>query len=199
MTDDHTPSTQETVITDDRNTRKPEHCTFSPDFKVEPPSTESDLATTVTDHSEHTTVTNTHEHKLITDASGGAVSQDKSITDQSQKSTLGVGVVTDRVQNRASVITVRHLIDRLVQDEKREMGETDSKAKRQTDKDEVAAECTTTFQLSTEVSADESLVSKNMQNPGKVIVTKVTINSLTVTIKEAMTAEGFFSSYGLQV
>lgn len=199
MTDDHTPPTQETVITDDRNTRKPEHCTSSPDCKVEPPSTQNDSATTVMDHSEHTTVTNTHEHKLITDTSGVAVSQDKPITEQSWKSTLGVGVITDRVQNRASVITVQHLIDRFVQDEKRETGGSDSKAKRQKDKDEVATECTTTFQLSTEVSADESPASESMYDPGKVIVTKVTINSLTVTIKEAMTAEGFFSSCGLQV
>lgn len=33
------------------------------------------------------------------------------------------------------------------------------------------------------------------QRPGKVIVTDVTINSLTVTFKEAMVAEGFFKGY----
>ncbi|KAM4634908.1 chromobox homolog 7a isoform 1-T2 [Polymixia lowei] len=33
------------------------------------------------------------------------------------------------------------------------------------------------------------------ENPGKVIVTDVTINSLTVTFKEAMVAEGFFKGY----
>uniref|UniRef100_A0A3Q3LK35 Chromobox homolog 7a n=1 Tax=Mastacembelus armatus TaxID=205130 RepID=A0A3Q3LK35_9TELE len=33
------------------------------------------------------------------------------------------------------------------------------------------------------------------QHPGKVIVTDVTINSLTVTFKEAMVAEGFFKGY----
>lgn len=33
------------------------------------------------------------------------------------------------------------------------------------------------------------------EHPGKVIVTKVTINSLTVTFKEATVAEGFFKGY----
>lgn len=33
------------------------------------------------------------------------------------------------------------------------------------------------------------------EHPGKVIVTNVTINSLTVTFKEATVAEGFFKSY----
>ncbi|KAI3360103.1 hypothetical protein L3Q82_014424 [Scortum barcoo] len=33
------------------------------------------------------------------------------------------------------------------------------------------------------------------EHPGKVIVTNVTINSLTVTFKEAMVAEGFFKGY----
>ncbi|XP_046893937.1 chromobox homolog 7a isoform X1 [Hypomesus transpacificus] len=35
--------------------------------------------------------------------------------------------------------------------------------------------------------------------PGKVLVTNVTINSLTVTFKEALTAEGFFKSCGMEV
>ncbi|XP_067089826.1 chromobox homolog 7a [Osmerus mordax] len=35
--------------------------------------------------------------------------------------------------------------------------------------------------------------------PGKVFVTNVTINSLTVTFKEALTAEGFFKSCGMEV
>ncbi len=33
-------------------------------------------------------------------------------------------------------------------------------------------------------------------HPGKVLVTQVTINSVTVTFKEATSAEGFFSGYG---
>lgn len=93
------------------------------------------------------------------------------------------------------MITVRHLIDRFVQVEQRQTGEKDSKAKRETDKDEVTAECTTTLQVRT----DESQASEHTRHPGKVIVTNVTVNSLTVTFKEAMTAEGFFSSSGLQV
>ncbi|MCI4395231.1 hypothetical protein PGIGA_G00177840 [Pangasianodon gigas] len=196
MTEDHAPSTQEAVITEG----KPEHCASSPDHEVEPPSTETGSATaTATDQSASTTNTNTHEHKPITDASGGGVSPDKPMTDKSLKSSSEAGVITDRVQNRASVITVRHLIDRFAQDEERETGETDSKAKNETDKDEVTAECTTTLQLSTEVRTDASQASESTRHPGKVIVTNVTINSLTVTFKEAMTAEGFFSSYGLQV
>lgn len=193
MTLDHAPSTPEAVITDG----KPEHCASSSDCEVEPPSTEIGSVTTETPQSENTPITNTHEHRPITDASGGRASQDEPIIDKSLKSSLGV--ITDRVQNRASVITVRHLIDRFAQDENRETGETDGKAEKETDGDEVTAECTTTLQLSTEVSTDESQTSESAQHPGKVIVTKVTINSLTVTFKEAMTAEGFFSSYGLQV
>lgn len=189
MTDGRAPSTQEAVIAG----RKPENCT---DRELEPLGTENATATPATDQSEGAIITNTHKHKIITDASGGRVLQDKPITDESLRNSLGVGVITDRVQNRASVITVRHLIDRFAQDEKRETGETDSKA---TDKDEVTAECTTTLQLSTEVSTDESQAPESARHPGKVIVTKVTINSLTVTIKEAMAAEGFFSSDGLHV
>ncbi|KAG7326024.1 hypothetical protein KOW79_010949 [Hemibagrus wyckioides] len=188
MTKDHSPSTQEAVITE-----KPEHCTSSPDCEVTPPNTEIGSATTVTEQLASTTTTNTPEHKPITDTSGGGVSHDTPITDKTLK--CDAGVITDRVQNRASVITVRHLFDRFVQDEQRQTGEKDSKAKRETDKDEVTAECTTTLQVRT----DESQTSEHTRHPGKVIVTNVTVNSLTVTFKEAMTAEGFFSSSGLQV
>ncbi|KAF4080826.1 hypothetical protein AMELA_G00175780 [Ameiurus melas] len=195
MTEDHVPSTQEAVITDG----KPEHCTSSPDCEVEPPRPEIGSATTAADQSASTTVTNTYEHKPITDTSGGGVTQDHPTTDKSLNSSSGEGVITDRVQNRASVITVRHSIDRSAEDGEKETGETDGDAKRETDKDEVTAECTTTLQLSAEVKTDESQASKCARHPGKVIVTNVTINSLTVTIKEATAAEGFFSSYGLQV
>ncbi|XP_053493757.1 chromobox homolog 7a isoform X2 [Ictalurus furcatus] len=196
MTEDHVLSTQEAVITDG----KPEHCASSPDCEVEPPSTEIGSATTAADQSTSTTITNTYEHKPITDTSGGGVTQDKPTTDKSLNSSSGAGVITDRLQNRASVITVRFgSIDRSAQDEEKETGETDSDAKRETDKDEVTAECTTTLQLSAEVRTDESQASECTQHPGKVIVTNVTINSLTVTFKEATAAEGFFSSYGLQV
>lgn len=195
MTEDHAPSTQKAVITDE----KPEHCASSPDREAELPCTEIGSAPAATDQPTSTTVTNMYEHKLITDTSGGGVPQDKTDTDKALKNSLGVGVITDRVQNRASVITARHLIDRFAQDETRETGETDNKAERETDKDEVTAECTTTLELSTEVRTDESQASESTRYTSKVIVTKVTINSLTVTFKEAMTAEGFFSSYGLQV
>lgn len=182
MTEDHAPSTQEDVITNG----KPEHCASSSDHEAEPSSTETASAATATEQSASTTTT---------DTSGGGVSQDQPMTDKLLKSSSGAGVITDRVQNRASVITVRHLIDRFEQDEERETGETDSKAKRQTDKDEVTAECTTTLQVKT----NESQAPESTQHPGKVIVTNVTINSLTVTFKEAVTAEGFFSGCGLQV
>lgn len=196
MTEDHVLSTQETVITDG----KPEHCASSPDCEVKPPSTEIGSATTAADQSASTTITNTYEHKPITDTSGVGVTQDQPTTDKSLNSSSGVGVITDRLQNRASVITVRFgSIDRSAQDEEKETGETDSDAKRETDKDEVTAECTTTLQLSAEVRTDESQASECTRHPGKVIVTNVTINSLTVTFKEATAAEGFFSSYGLQV
>lgn len=195
MTEVHIPSAQEVVITD----RKPEHCASSPGPEVEPPSTEIGSATTVPEQPAGTTPTTTHEHKTITDASGGGVSQETPMTDKSLKARSEPGIITDRVQNRASVITVRHLIDRLAQDGQRQTDETDSKAERETDKDEVAAECTTTLQLSAEVRTDGSQASERTAHPGKVIVTNVTVNSLTVTFREAMMAEGFFSSDGLQI
>lgn len=121
------------------------------------------------------------------------------MTEKSLNGSSGAGTVTDRVQNRASVITVRHLIDSFAQDESRDTGEADSEVKRETDKDEVATECRTTLHLNSKVRTDELQARESTRHPGKVIVTNVTINSLTVTFKEAMTAEGFFSSYGLQV
>ncbi|XP_026998296.1 chromobox homolog 7a [Tachysurus fulvidraco] len=191
MPEDDAPCIQEAVLTEG----KPEHYASSSDCEVAPPSTEISSATTATERPASTTTTNTHEHEPITDDLGGGVSQNTPITDKSLKSSSGAGVITDRVQNRASVITVRHLIDRFVQDEQRQTGETDSKAKRETDKEEVTAECTATLQVRT----NESQSSECTPHPGKVIVTNVTVNSLTVTFKEAMTPEGFFSSSGLQV
>lgn len=42
---------------------------------------------------------------------------------------------------------------------------------------------------------NESVTTTTAEHPGKVIVTDVTINSLTVTFKEAKMAEGFFKGY----
>lgn len=128
------------------------------------------------------------------------VSHDTTNTDQSlhnsTKSEVEKGVF-DKVQNRPSVIEV-HLSARCGQEEVRETGEVDSleaKEKERIDAD-VTAECTTTLQ----VPVDQSHASSTTTlYPEKVIVTQVTINSLTVTFKEAMTAEGFFSSCRLEV
>ncbi|TSX99888.1 hypothetical protein Baya_13940 [Bagarius yarrelli] len=189
MTEEHAPFTQEAVITE--NT-KPEHCASSPDCRVAPLTSETGSSTAEQQ-------LNTVEHQPITAASGGGVSQDTLATDELQKSSSEAGVLTARVQERASVITVRHLIDRFVQDEQRQTGETDSKEKRETDDDEATAECTTTLQLSAEIRSDERQTSERTRHRGKVVVTKVTVNSVTVTFKEATAAEGFFSSSGLQV
>ncbi|KAI5087531.1 chromobox-like 7a [Silurus meridionalis] len=192
MTEGHDPSSQEPVITD----RKPELYNSSPERKAAPPGTETDPATRSPEQPASATPPPPNEQKPITDTSGGGVSPDEPPSDQLLKSSSGAGVVTDRVQNRASVITVRRSSDRFTWDEERKAGETDSKEDRGT---EVTAECTTTLKLRAEVRTDECQASESERHPGKVIVTNVTINSLTVTFKEAMTAEGFFSSYGLQV
>ncbi|KAF5888882.1 chromobox protein 7-like [Clarias magur] len=147
MTKDHVSALQEAVITDG----KPEHCASSTDSQVEPLSTENgSAAPAATEQSAGTTTTTTtttttHEHKPITDVSGDGVSQDKPMTEKSLNGSSGAGAVT--VQNRASVITVRHLIDRFEQEESRDTGEADSEVKRETDKDEVTTECRTTLQL----------------------------------------------------
>ncbi len=45
------------------------------------------------------------------------------------------------------------------------------------------------------VTAESQAAPAVAEHPGKVIVTNVTINSLTVTFKEATVAEGFFKGY----
>ncbi|KAG7506140.1 hypothetical protein JOB18_047510 [Solea senegalensis] len=67
------------------------------------------------------------------------------------------------------------------------------------------ATCSTAEVRSEEVGGDNQSVTETTpgsqstpatpERPGKVIVTDVTINSLTVTFKEAMVAEGFFKGY----
>lgn len=140
------------------------------------------------------TVTDTQEP--ITDESvvgaSAAVSHNETKSSESKERGLA-----DKVQRRASVIC---LIDSCVQGQVKETGQIDrlvSKAGRETN--EVTAKCTTTLQLSAEVRTDQLREAGSKQRPGKVIVTDVTINSLTVTFKEAMTAEGFFSRDDLEV
>lgn len=71
---------------------------------------------------------------------------------------------------------------------------------------ETAADCSTAeASKEEEVSGDNQSVTTTTpgsepapaaaEHPGKVIFTKVTINSLTVTFKEATVAEGFFKGY----
>ncbi|XP_062873031.1 chromobox homolog 7a isoform X2 [Trichomycterus rosablanca] len=128
----------------------------------------------------------TAKQELNTDQSQGGVVQDKPATDQSQKSSSETGL-TDRVQNRASVITSRHSTDGSTQDLDTDTCPTDTSTDETTD--EVTIKCTSTLQVQT----DQSHASES-----KVIVTKVTLNSLTVTFKEAAAAEGFFSRYRLR-
>ncbi|KAG9279176.1 M-phase phosphoprotein 8-like [Astyanax mexicanus] len=207
MAVDHASSMeQEAVVMANQS----DHCVSSDESGDQPTkpfhSDSSSLVQRLTDQSAISTITDTHEQEPITDRSGGGAyvltSDDETKSDQSLISSTesvsllkGAGSI-DRVQRRASVI---QLIDSCVQGQVRGAGQADGSVdepERGTDKDEVTAECTTTLQLSAEVTtkADDDTL-----HPGKVIVTDVTINSLTVTFKEAMTAEGFFSGYGLQV
>ncbi|XP_072531198.1 chromobox homolog 7a [Salminus brasiliensis] len=200
MAGDHASSVeQEAVIMANQS----EHCASSHESEDQPTKPfHADITSIqrLSDQSAVSTITDTHKQEPITDRSGDGAyvpaSHDETKSDQSQKSTpesvpspKGAGLV-DRVQRRASVI---QLIDSCVQGQVGEAGETDGSV------DEDTTECTTTLQLSAEVRTDQSQAADSTLHPGKVIVTDVTINSLTVTFKEAMTAEGFFSGYGLQV
>lgn len=49
------------------------------------------------------------------------------------------------------------------------------------------------------IAKEGSESSATSRTSGKVIVTDVTINSLTVTFKEALTAEGFFKGCGIEL
>ncbi|XDV13590.1 hypothetical protein PO909_001970 [Leuciscus waleckii] len=185
---------QESVIT----IQETENCSSICDY-AEKPSEDTCPVFEATDNS---TISDTQKNEPGT--AGGEdsvrVSHDTTNTDQSlhnsTKSEVEKGLF-DKVQNRPSVIEV-HLSARCGQEEVRETGEVDSleaKEKERIDAD-VTAECTTTLQ----VPVDQSHASSTTTvYPEKVIVTQVTINSLTVTFKEAMTAEGFFSSCRLEV
>ncbi len=153
---------------------------------------------------EHSTITNTQENEPVTNTAGDEDSEreshDTTNTDQSlQNSTQSEAEqgVFDKVQNRPSVIEV-HSSTTSRQEEVRESGEVDSsevKEKEGMDAD-VTEERTTLLQVPIDQSQTPSTTTTH---PGKVLVTRVTINSLTVTFKEATSAEGFFSGYGLEV
>ncbi|XP_016150293.1 chromobox homolog 7a isoform X1 [Sinocyclocheilus grahami] len=151
---------------------------------------------------ENSTITNTQENEPVTNTTGGEdsvrVSHDTTNTGQSLHSTESGAkqVVFDQVQNRPSVIEV-HSSTKCRQEEVRESGEVDhSEAK---EKEGMDAEITAERTL-LQVPIDQSQTpSTTTVHPGKVTVTQVTINSLTVTFKEAMSAEGFFSGDGLEV
>lgn len=187
---------QESVIT----IQETENCSSIFDY-AEKPSEDTCPAFEATDNS---TISDTQKNEPDANTAGGEdsvwVSHDTTYTDQSLHNSAKPEVeksVFDKVQNRPSVIEV-HLSARCGQEEVRETGEVDSlEAKEQEIIDaDVTAECTTTLQ----VPVDQSHASSTTTvYPEKVIVTQVTINSLTVTFKEAVTAEGFFSSCRLEV
>ncbi|XP_066531679.1 chromobox homolog 7a [Hoplias malabaricus] len=207
MTGDHFSSIkQEAVI----GTNHSDRYASSPDCGDQPNNHVHAKTTSfqrLTDQSADSTVTDRHEP--ITDRSGDRVSEllshNETKNDQSLKSSSESDSsvkregFTDRVQKRASVI---HSIDRLLQDQVKEAVQRDRSVtksdQKEVDKDEVTPECKANFHLSAEVRKDQSQAPGSEQDAGKVIVTNVTINSLTVTFKEAMTAEGFFSGYDLQ-
>ncbi|XP_067316075.1 chromobox homolog 7a isoform X2 [Pseudorasbora parva] len=149
-------------------------------------------------------ISDTQKNEPVTNTAGGEdsvrVSHDTTNTDQSLHNSTKSGIekcVFDNVQNRPSVIEV-HLSARCEQTEVRETGEADRSEAKENERidDDITAECTTTLQVPVDQSQTSSVTTVY---PEKVVVTQVTINSLTVTFKEAMTAEGFFSSYELEV
>ncbi|NP_001017853.2 chromobox homolog 7a [Danio rerio] len=149
---------------------------------------------------ESSTITDTEKNEPVTNTAGDEdcvwVSHDTTNTDQSLHKCTKSGAeegVFDRVQNRPSVIEVR-LSARCGQEEVRESAEVGSSEAK--DKEGIDAEVTAEFQVP--IDQLQTPVTTAV-HPGKVIVTQVTINSLTVTFKEAMTAEGFFSECGLEV
>ncbi|XP_067237663.1 chromobox homolog 7a isoform X1 [Chanodichthys erythropterus] len=196
MSEGYSSSTeQESEIT----IKETENCSsiFDP---AEKPSEDS---CPVLEATENSTITDTQKNEPVTYTAGGEdsvwVSHDTTNTDQSLHNSIKSGVekgAFDKVQNRPSVIEV-HLSARYGQEEVRETGEVDSSEAKEMEMmdTDVTAECTTTLH----VPVDQSQTSSTTVHPEKVIVTQVTINSLTVTFKEAMTAEGFFSSYELEV
>lgn len=153
---------------------------------------------------ENSTITNTQENEPVTNTAGDEdserVSHDTTNTDQSLQNSTKSGAeqgVFDKVQNRPSVIEV-HSSTTWRQEEVRERCEVESsEAKEKEGMDvDVTAECPTLLQVPTDQSQTPSTTAAH---PGKVIVTRVTLNSLTVTFKEATSAEGFFSGYGFEV
>ncbi|TRY57728.1 hypothetical protein DNTS_012288 [Danionella cerebrum] len=168
------------------------------------PENPSEDMTPAFEEPESDSITDTQTNEPITNTAGCEVdSMPETLNtsaDQSQQNRTAFGPeerVFDRVQNRPSVIEI-HSSARCGREEVREVGEVGSVGVKEKEviNAEVTAECTTTLH----VSIDQSQApSTNSVHPGKVIVTQVTLNSLTVTFKEAMAAEGFFRSCGLEV
>lgn len=153
-----------------------------------------------TDGLENRTITETQLTIPVTNTAGGGDSEhDATNTDQSLQNSTNLETkvegVPDKIQNRPSVIEV-HMSAK--QEMIRETGQSDTpevEDKKEMDV-EVTEECKTTLQVPTDQSQASSTIAVHT---GKVIVTKVTINSLTVTFKEAMSAQGFFSDCALEL
>ncbi|XP_065133943.2 chromobox homolog 7a isoform X1 [Paramisgurnus dabryanus] len=152
-----------------------------------------------TDGFENSTITETQKNEPVANTARGddsvQVSHDTTSTDQSllnntSSETKDEGML-HKVQNRPSVIEVHSSAEKL-----KETGQLDvSEVKEKKDIDvEVTAECTALLQVPTDQSQASSITEVHT---GKVIVTQVTLNSLTVTFKEATSAEGFFSHSGV--
>ncbi|XP_051570951.1 chromobox homolog 7a [Myxocyprinus asiaticus] len=203
MSEGYNSSTeQEAVIT----MQEPENCSSIFDH-AEKQSEDTCLMTgpvlEVTERPENFIITNTQKTESVTNITGGEyalrVSHDTADTDQplqnSTKKETNEEAVFDKIQNRPSVIEV-HLSAKCGQNQVKEgqLESSEAKDKKGMDVD-VTTDCSTL-----KVQTDQSQApSTTTVHPGKVIVTEVTINSLTVTIKEAVSAEGFFSGDGLEV
>lgn len=165
---------------------------------------------------ENITIPNTQENEPVTITAehedSERVSHDTTNTDQSlQNSTQSEAEqgVFDKAQNRPSVIEV-HSSTTWRQEEVRERVEVDSSETKENEG--MDADVTTEHTTLLQVPIDQSQTTTHLPpppqtrppsttttHPGKVLVTQVTINSVTVTFKEATSAEGFFSGYGFEV
>ncbi|XP_056609831.1 chromobox homolog 7a isoform X1 [Triplophysa dalaica] len=183
--------------------RKTENCQSSLDHS-EKPIEDTCLMTGpilgATDGLENRTITETQLTVPVTNTAGGGDSEhDATNTDQSLQNSTNLETkvegVPDKIQNRPSVIEVHMSVK---QEMIRETGQSDTpEVEDKSEMDvEVTEECKTTLQVPTDQSQASSTIAVHT---GKVIVTKVTINSLTVTFKEAMSAEGFFSDCALEL
>ncbi|KAI7803067.1 chromobox homolog 7a isoform X2 [Triplophysa rosa] len=203
LSEGYNSSTEQEPIITVRNT---ENCQSSLDHSAK--LTEDTCLMTgpvlgATDGLENRKITETQLTVPVTNIAGGGdserVAHDATNTDQSLQNSTNLETkvegVLDKIQNRPSVIEVHMSAKQEMIKETSQSDTPEVEDKKEMDV-EVTEECKTTLQVPTDQSQASSTIAVH---PGKVIVTKVTINSLTVTFKEAMSTEGFFSDCALEL